>query len=130
MRKFLKLIKLFHWLFSTYKIDANVLPRILVFYDTFDLLLPFVDRYMYFFVQHSYAEKMPQGCRGCGSKQIMQICTTASWFESMLARSCLIILLTKCLLSLYRDNEPRIICESIWCLCADKNQMEKYMILN
>ena len=52
MRKFLKLIKLFPWLFPTYKIHVNILPRILVLYDMFDILLPFVDRY--FFIQHSF----------------------------------------------------------------------------
>ena len=54
MQKFLKLIKLFPWLFSTYKIYVNVLPRILVLYDMFDILLPFVDRY--FFVQRSLSK--------------------------------------------------------------------------
>ena len=42
MQKFLKLIKLFPWLFQTYKI-----------HDMFDLLLPFMDRY--FFVKCSFS---------------------------------------------------------------------------
>ena len=58
IQKFLKLIKLFHWLFPTYKINVNILLRMLVLYAMFDLLLPFVDRY--FFIQHSYAEKCPK----------------------------------------------------------------------
>ena len=52
MQKFLKLIKLFPWLFPTYKIPVKILLRILVLYDVFDILLPFVDRY--FFVQCSF----------------------------------------------------------------------------
>ena len=52
MRKFLKPIKLFPWLFPIYKIHVNVLLRILVCYDMFDLWLPLVDRYV--FVQHSF----------------------------------------------------------------------------
>ena len=52
MEKFLKLIKLFPWLFPTYKIHVNILPRILVLDDMIDILLPFMDRY--FFVQHSF----------------------------------------------------------------------------
>ena len=54
VQKFRKLIKLFPWLFPTYKIHVNVLPRILVLYDMFDILLPLVDRYMYFFIQRSF----------------------------------------------------------------------------
>ena len=53
MWKFLTLIKLFPWLFSLYKIHFIVLPRILVLYDMFDLLLPFMGRY--FFVQCSFS---------------------------------------------------------------------------
>ena len=53
MQKFLKLIHLFLWLFPTYKIHVNALPRILVLYDMFYILLPFVDRY--FFVQCSFS---------------------------------------------------------------------------
>ena len=34
------------------KIHVNIVPRILVLYDTFDILLPFVDRY--FFVQRRF----------------------------------------------------------------------------
>ena len=47
-----KLIKMSPWLFPTYKIYVNVLLRILVLYDMFDILLPFMDRY--FFFQHSF----------------------------------------------------------------------------
>ena len=39
--------------FSMYKMYFNVLPRILVLSDMFDLLLPFMDRY--FFVQSSFS---------------------------------------------------------------------------
>ena len=51
--KFQKLIKLFPWLLPMCKIHINFLLRLLVLYDTFDLLMPFVDRF--FFVQHSYS---------------------------------------------------------------------------
>ena len=53
MQKFLTLIKLFPWLFQTYKIHVNVLPRIKLLHGMFDLLLPFVDSD--FFVQHSFS---------------------------------------------------------------------------
>ena len=36
-RKFLTIIKLFPWLFSMYKIHGNVLLRVSVLYDMFDL---------------------------------------------------------------------------------------------
>ena len=50
MRKFVKFIKLFPWLFPAYKMHINVWPRISVL--MFDLLLPFMDRY--FFIQRSF----------------------------------------------------------------------------
>ena len=59
MRKFVKLIKLFPWLFPKYKIYVNVLPRISVLYFMFDLLLPFMDRY--FFVQHIFSAECTIG---------------------------------------------------------------------
>ena len=54
MRKFLKLIKLVPWHFLMYKIHFNVLPRSLVLYEIFGLLLPFMNRY--FFVQRFFVE--------------------------------------------------------------------------
>ena len=48
----LRLIKVFPWLFPTYKIHISVLPRISVLFDMFDILLPFVDRYV--FVQRNF----------------------------------------------------------------------------
>ena len=50
---FYNLITLLPWLFPTYKTHVNVLPIILVLYDPFDLLLPFVDTY--FFVQRNFS---------------------------------------------------------------------------
>ena len=52
-------LKLFPWLFSMYikKIHFNVLPRILVLYDMFDFLLPFMDRY-FFVEQFSIQSKL------------------------------------------------------------------------
>ena len=52
MWEFVKLTKLFPWLFPMYKIHINVLPRISVLYFMFDLLLPFMGRY--FFVQRTF----------------------------------------------------------------------------
>ena len=59
---FYNLIKLLPWLFPTYKTHVNVLPIILVLYDTFDLLLPFVDTY--FFVQRNFSMVF-EGFRCC-----------------------------------------------------------------
>ena len=53
MPKFLKLTKMSSWLFPTYKIYVNILLRILVLYDMFDILLPFMDRY--FSIQRSFS---------------------------------------------------------------------------
>ena len=50
MQKFVKLIKLFPWLFFNVQ---NILPRILVLYDLWPSQLPFMDRY--FFVQCSFS---------------------------------------------------------------------------
>ena len=50
MRKFLKLIKSFPWLFPLYKTHVNVLPIILFLYGMFDLLLPFVDSFSILFI--------------------------------------------------------------------------------
>ena len=47
MRKFVKLIKLFPLHFPTYKIHVNVSPTISGLYFMFDLLLPFMDRYVF-----------------------------------------------------------------------------------
>ena len=54
MWKFVKLIKLFPWLFPTYKVHVYISPRISVLYFMFDLLLPFMDRY--FFIQSSFPQ--------------------------------------------------------------------------
>ena len=61
---FYNLITLLPWLFPTYKTHVNVLPIILVLYDPFDLLLPFVDTYMYFFVQRNFSMVF-EGFRCC-----------------------------------------------------------------
>ena len=47
MRKFVKLIKLFPLHFPTYKIHVSVSPTISGLYFMFDLLLPFMDRYVF-----------------------------------------------------------------------------------
>ena len=49
---FVKLIKLFTWLFPTYKIHVNILLRISVLDLMFDLLLPFMDRYTCTYTGH------------------------------------------------------------------------------
>ena len=59
---FYNLITLLPWLFPTYKTHVNVLPIILVLYDPFDLLLPFVDTY--FFVQRNFSMVF-EGFRCC-----------------------------------------------------------------
>ena len=48
-----KINKLFLGLFPTYKVHINALPRILVLYVMFDILLPFVDR-LFNVVFHSF----------------------------------------------------------------------------
>ena len=48
-----KIIKLFPWLYPTYKVHVKVLTSILVLYDMFDLFLPLVDRY--FFIPRSFS---------------------------------------------------------------------------
>ena len=58
MRKFQNLIKPLPWLFSMYKIHVKVLPRILVLYDMFDVLVPFMGRY--FFIQCSFSIDSPK----------------------------------------------------------------------
>ena len=52
MRKFLKLIKLFPWLFPMYEMYMLTSYQQFVLSDMFDILLPFMDRY--FFVQRSF----------------------------------------------------------------------------
>ena len=59
MRKFPKLIKLFPLFFPHIKY-VNILPKILVLYDTFDLLMPFVDRYFFALLSFSIVFVVPK----------------------------------------------------------------------
>ena len=73
---FYNLIKLLPWLFPTYKTHVNVLPIILVLYNTFDLLLPFVD--MYFFIQCNFSMVF-EGFRCCVCPKLSNQALNRTW---------------------------------------------------